>query len=158
MYICYDVWFMTKLFFKNPIFMVWVAFCPHYLFFKPNMHIFYLLFMIMIHFDIMYISYNVWFMIKLFFKNPISMVWVAFYMYIFYLLFMIMIPFKTWYRVFCNTLCIHLFFTYGTFLTLSHIFIRIQVFMILIMYCFYIMSGIFILLPTFPLKHDIDFK
>ena len=101
MYICYNVWFMTKLFFKNPIFVVWVAFCLAYLFFKPNM-------------------------------------------YIFYLLFMIMIPFKTWYRFFCNTICIHLFFTYGTSLMLSHIFLtRIPVFMILIMYCFYTMSGFF---------------
>ena len=41
---------MIKLFFKNPIFMVWVAFCFTYLFLKPNMYIFYLLFMIMIHF------------------------------------------------------------------------------------------------------------
>ena len=50
MYICYNVWFMIKLFFKNPIFMVWVAFCLTYLLFKPNMYIFYLLFMIMIPF------------------------------------------------------------------------------------------------------------
>ena len=49
-YICYNVWFMTKLFLENPIFMVWVAFCLTYLFFKPNMYIFYLLFMIMIPF------------------------------------------------------------------------------------------------------------
>ena len=105
-----------KLFFKSPIFMVWVAFCLTYLFLKPNM-------------------------------------------YIFYLLFMIMIPFKTKYKIFCNTICIHLFFAYGTFLTLSHIFFMgIQVFMILIIYCFYTMSGIFILLPIFLLKHDIDFS
>ena len=50
MYICYNVWFMIKLFFKNPILMVWVAFCLTYLFLKPNMYIFYLLFMIMIPF------------------------------------------------------------------------------------------------------------
>ena len=36
-------------------------------------------------------------------------------------------------------------------------FFRIQVFMILIINCFYTMSGIFILLPIFLLKHDIDF-
>ena len=42
---------MTKLFFKNPIFMVWVAFCLTYLFFKSNMYISYLLFMIMIPFN-----------------------------------------------------------------------------------------------------------
>ena len=41
---------MIKLFFKNPIFMVWVAFCLTYSFLKPNMYIFYLLFMIMIPF------------------------------------------------------------------------------------------------------------
>ena len=87
MYICYNVWFMTKLFFKNPIFMIWVAFCPTYLFFKPNM-------------------------------------------YIFYLLFMIMIPFKTQYVYMCFSRMVR-------FLTLSHIFfIRIQVFMTLIIYCF----------------------
>ena len=60
---------MTKLFFKNPIFMVWVALCPTYLFFKPNMYIFYLLFMIMIHFktyyrifatQYVYIVFHVW--------------------------------------------------------------------------------------------------
>ena len=39
MYICYNVWFVTKLFFKTPIFVVWVAFCLTYLFFKPNMYI-----------------------------------------------------------------------------------------------------------------------
>ena len=41
---------MIKLVFKNPIFMVWVALCLTYLFLKPNMYIFYLLFMITIPF------------------------------------------------------------------------------------------------------------
>ena len=106
---------MIKLFFKNPVFMVWVAFCLTYLFFKPNM-------------------------------------------YIFYLLFMIMIPLKCNIELFATQYVYICFSTYGTFLTLSHFcFIRIQVFMILIIYCFDTMSGIFILLPTFLLKHDTDF-
>ena len=49
-YNLYNVWFMIKLFFKNPIFMVWVTFCLTYLFLKPNMYIFYLLFIIKIPF------------------------------------------------------------------------------------------------------------
>ena len=53
-YICYNVSFMITLFFKNPIFMVWVAFCLTYLFLKPNMYIFYLLSMIMIPFKTKY--------------------------------------------------------------------------------------------------------
>ena len=46
---------MTNLFFKNPIFMIWVAFCLTYLIFKPNMYIFYLLLMIMIPFKTQYV-------------------------------------------------------------------------------------------------------
>ena len=79
MFICYNVWFMIKLFFKNPVFMVWVAFCLTYLFFKPNM-------------------------------------------YIFYLLFMIMIPLKCNIELFATQYVYICFSTYGTFLTLSHFF------------------------------------
>ena len=100
---------MTKLFFKNPIFMIWVAFCLTYLFFKPNM-------------------------------------------YIFYLLFMIMIPFKTQY------ICIHVFFTYGTFFNVvTHFFYQDSSIYDFNHILFYTMSGIFILLRTFLLKHDVDF-
>ena len=49
------------------------------------------------------------------------------------------------------------FHVWYIFNAVTHFFNRIQVFMILIIYCFYTMSGIFILLHIFFLKHYIDF-
>ena len=71
-------------------------------------------------------------------------------MYIFYLLFMIMIPFKTQYVYMCFSRMVR-------FLTLSHIFYQDSSIYDFNHILFYTMSGIFILLPTFLLKHDVDF-
>ena len=135
MYICCNLWFMVKLFYKNSIFVVWVAFYLIFLFFKPNMCIC-------------------------------------------YLLLMIIITFKALYRIFCNTVCMHLFYEWYIFNVVTHS-VMIQVFNIFTKHSFYTMSGIFILLPTFVtqqyedciktharsrvqsvvflLKHDIEF-